>query len=37
MGHGLRVGRPVAKYRLLAGGNVNGVGEVDGHEIPFRI
>jgi hypothetical protein len=37
MGGGLRVGGPVAIYRWLAGGNVNGVGEVDGHEIPFCI
>ena len=37
MGVGLRVGGPVTIYRCLAGGNVNGVGEVDGHEIPFCI
>ncbi len=37
MGSGLRIGGPVAIYRLLAGGKVNGVGEVDGHEIPFCI
>ncbi len=35
MGGGLRVDGPVVIYRCLAGGNVNGVGEVDGHEIPL--
>ena len=37
MSSGLSVGGPRAIYRLLAGGNVHGVGEVDGHEIPFCI
>ena len=37
MGGGLRVGWPVAIYRWLAGGNVIGVGEVDGHEVPLCI
>ena len=37
MGGGLRVGGSVAIYRCLAGGNLHGVGEVDGHEVPLCI
>ena len=37
MSSGLRVGGPRAIYRWLTVGNVNWVGEVDGHEIPFCI
>jgi hypothetical protein len=37
MSSGSRVGGPRAIYRWLAVGDVNWVGEVDGHEIPFCI
>jgi hypothetical protein len=37
MSSGLRVGGPRAIYRLLAVGNVNWVGEVYWHEVPFCI
>ena len=37
MGVELRLGGPVTICQWLAGGNVNGVGEADGHEIPFCI
>ncbi len=37
MSSGLSVGGPIAMYRCLAGGDINGVGEVHRHEVPFLV
>ena len=37
MSGGRSIGGPRAIYRCLAGGNIDWVGEIDGHEIPFCI
>ncbi len=34
---GRTVGRPLAIHRWLAGSDINGVGEVHRHEIPFDV